>query len=355
MSPGYLPFKDALDLPAFFCDNCGFWQRHFAEPTACPLCIDARHVLPQNGVAVPHARSGRRLYPCHWDEVEPGVWRFFNDPVERHRLVGLPDPARRTATSPSRVARSTAPRPSTCIADLGGVQVLAASHPHSYGAIWQLAGPLRSRTGAAPGRPRLVGRGLRQLAVRRAAGTDARVGAASHGRPFRRPHRAARRAPGRILFCGDALKFELDPADPRRAVTISAHKAFVRGIPLTPGELGATARCSRRSTSRQTWTPFEQAANSGRREALALIDSMLATRPHAYPVPLDRISSRHREAAAAVAIHTCSQRCMDRRALASADGSIVESTAPLRSAPCPPRQPAPQPSWPPNWNPSWLA
>ena len=39
----------------------------------------------------------------------------------------------------------------------------------------------------------------------------------------------------------------------------------------------------------QTWTPFEQAANSGRAEALALIDSMLATRPHAYPVPLEEL------------------------------------------------------------------
>ena len=35
MSPGYLPFKDALDLPAWFCDNCGFWQRSFAPPDRC--------------------------------------------------------------------------------------------------------------------------------------------------------------------------------------------------------------------------------------------------------------------------------------------------------------------------------
>ena len=34
----------------------------------------------------------------------------------------------------------------------------------------------------------------------------------------------------------------------------------------------------------QTWTPFEQARNSGRAEALALLDSMLAARPHAAPL-----------------------------------------------------------------------
>jgi len=90
----------------------------------------------------------------------------------------------------------------------------------------------------------------------------------------------------RILFCGDALKFELDPADPRRALTISAHKAFVRGIPLTPAELRRYRAVFAGLDFTQTWTPFEQARNSGRAEALALIDAMLATRPHAAPVPL---------------------------------------------------------------------
>ena len=178
MSPGYLPFKDALDLPAFFCENCGFWQRHFAEPTSCPLCVDSRHVLPQTAWRFHTREAAVSLYPCHWDEVEPGVWRFFNHPV------------------------------------------------------------LYDRT-------------------------------------------------RHILFCGDALKFELDPADPRRAVTISAHKAFVRGIPLTPGELRRYRSVFEALDFRQTWTPFEQASNSGRPDALALIDSMLSTRPHAYPVPLD--------------------------------------------------------------------
>ena len=93
----------------------------------------------------------------------------------------------------------------------------------------------------------------------------------------------------KILFCGDCLKFELDPLNPRRATTISAHKAFVRGIPLTPKELERYRSVFANLDFRQTWTPFEQAANSGRREALALIDAMLATRSHAYPVPLETL------------------------------------------------------------------
>ena len=90
----------------------------------------------------------------------------------------------------------------------------------------------------------------------------------------------------RILFCGDALKFEMAPQDAREAVTISAHKAFVRGIPLTPAELRRYRAVFAALDFTQTWTPFEQARNSGRAEALALIDSLLDTRPHAAPVAL---------------------------------------------------------------------
>ncbi len=63
----------------------------------------------------------------------------------------------------------------------------------------------------------------------------------------------------------------------------------MRGIPLTPGELRRYRDVFEALDFQQTWTPFEQAANSGRREALALIDSMLSARPHAYPVALDRL------------------------------------------------------------------
>src|SRR3712207_8236715 len=42
---------------------------------------------------------------------------------------------------------------------------------------------------------------------------------------IRRPPRTTL-FPYTTLFRSNALKFELDPTDPRRAVTISAHKAF---------------------------------------------------------------------------------------------------------------------------------
>ena len=285
MSPGYLPFKDALDLPVFFCDNCGFWQRHFAVPDRCPLCIDARHVLPQERWRFHGLAEAEALYPCHWAETEPGVWRFWNDPVDGIGSSGylVTTPRGNLAFEGCAVYSRAALE---AIDALGGVQVLAASHPHSYGAIWQLQDRFDPELALHPGD--LAWSAALQVSwpfddvLEPLPGLELHLTAghfAGHTVLFDRGRR--------ILFCGDCLKFELDPADPRRATTISAHKAFVRGIPLTVRELRAYRDVFARLDFAQTWTPFEQASNSGRREALALIDAMLAKRPHAYPVPLE--------------------------------------------------------------------
>jgi hypothetical protein len=88
---------------------------------------------------------------------------------------------------------------------------------------------------------------------------------------------------------GSALKFELDAADPRRALAISAHNAFVRGVPLTKGEALRYRSVFAELDFNETWTPFEQASNSGRTEALALLDRLVSTRPFADAVPLDEL------------------------------------------------------------------
>jgi hypothetical protein len=95
----------------------------------------------------------------------------------------------------------------------------------------------------------------------------------------------------RLVLCGDALKFELDAADRRRATSISAHKAYVRGVPLTPAELRRYRDVFAPLDFTATWTPFEQVRNSGRAEALALIDRQLRTRPYASQVALSALDS----------------------------------------------------------------
>ena len=288
MSPGYLPFASALELPAYICDNCSFWQRHFTTPASCPMCLDARHVVPQQGWRFWSEAQARERFPCRWSEVEPGVWRFWNEPVSGigpngyvvqtgHGNMGFEGCA---VYSEAALAH---------IASLGGLQVLSASHPHSYGALWQLQDRFDPEL-ALPAADFAWSSALRVswpwddalnplpgLELHRTAGHFA-------------GHAVLYDASRRILFCGDALKFELDPNDSRTALTISAHKAFVRGVPLTPRELERYRAVFAPLDFIQTWTPFEQAANSGRAQALALIDSMLATRPHAAPVPLAELA-----------------------------------------------------------------
>ena len=163
--------------------------------------------------------------------------------------------------------------------------MLSASPPHSYGALWQLQDRFDPELALHPG-------DLPWSAALRVSWPFDDVLEPLPGLSLHLTaghfdgHTVLFDAGRRILFCGDALKFELDPADRRRALTISAHKAFVRGIPLTRRELEGYRAVFARLPFRQTWTPFEQAANSGRDEALALIDAMLATRPHAAPVAL---------------------------------------------------------------------
>ena len=209
--PGYLPFAGALKLPAYTCDNCGFWQRHFAPPPHCPMCLDARHVVPQDGWRFRTAREAQEAFPCHWEELEPGVWRFWNEPVS-----GIGPSAYLIRTENGNMGFEGCPVFSEAALDqierLGGMQVLSASHPHSYGALVQLQDrfdpelclPAADFTWSAalqvswPYDDFLEP--LPGLELHRTAGHFD-----GHAVLFDRKRK--------ICFCGDALKFELDPGD----------------------------------------------------------------------------------------------------------------------------------------------
>ncbi len=284
MSPGLSPFVDALRLPAFVCTNCGFWQRHFAEPGQCPMCLDARHVVPLDGWHFLSVAGAQSAFPCRWEELEPGAWRFWNDPVEG---IGpssylLQTPAGNVVFEGCTVFSEEA---LVVIRKLGGIDVLSASHPHAYGALWQLQDRFDPELALA------AGDFAWSAALQVSWPFDDRL----EPLPGIELHRTSGHFDGhtvlfdrsrRLLLCGDALKFELSADDRRRGTTISAHKAFVRGVPLTPDELRRYRDVFAPLDFRQTWTPFEQVRNSGRAEALALIDAMLTTRPHARQVPL---------------------------------------------------------------------
>ncbi len=273
-----------MPLPAFVCDHCGFWQRLFEPPTTCPLCLDARRGVPRDGWRFHDDERAAALYPCRWAEVEPGLWRFWNErgaaPAPHGTLIvtGAGNVMFEGCTHYGDAALAQ-------IAALGGVRVLAASHPPAYGALWQIQdhfdpdlalhtndlrwwGALRVTWPYDEPLTPMPGLTLHLLA------------GPSEG------HAVLHDEGRRILFSGGALHVETAPDDPRKAVAIGAAMSTDRGMPLTPRALRRYRKTLGALAFRQVWTPWQVIHNVGRREALALVDRLSAGRPHVEPVPL---------------------------------------------------------------------
>lgn len=272
-----------MSLTPHLCTNCGFWQRNFAVPTTCPICTDHRHVLPEAGYEFLTVAEVDAVARCTWVEIEPGVWRYTTVPAFGIGPSGylIEHPRGNVAFEATGWMSDAALEH---MAGRGPVVAASASHPHSYGALWRIEdhfGPevalhrddLGWAAAVTATRPfDDVLELLPGLTLHHTAGHFA-------------GHAVLHDATRGILFCGDALKFTL-AADGRTATDISCHKAFVRAIPLTPDELRRYRAVFARLAFTQTFSPFEQAANSGRDEALRLIDRQLAGRPTTDGMPL---------------------------------------------------------------------
>jgi hypothetical protein len=275
--PGLEPFLPSLTLEPWLCHGCGFWQRLADEPAHCPVCLDSRHVQPPDGWHFERASAVRVRNVV--DEPEPGVLRILTEPG-----IGI-GPMGYVVDGVAFEGTTLLTEP--VLADVvGPLRAISASHPHSYGALWQLQDANPDAQLALPAADfawSAAFRVTRPYDDRLDLGGGLTLHVTGGHFPGHAVLHDARRG---ILFCGDALKFELDPADERRAVAVSAHKAFVRGVPLTRNEVLRYRRTFEALDFEQTWTPFEQARNVGRREVLRFLDGLLADRPHPEPVSL---------------------------------------------------------------------
>ena len=125
-----------MALTHFACANCGFWQLHF-DPPDCPVCTDVRNDLPEDGWRfVPEAEIAA-THEGEVREVAEGLWAFTTTPA-----LGLAGTGWLLTRPKGNVAFEAAPYYSRAmldrIAQLGGIAALAASHPHGYGALFQL-------------------------------------------------------------------------------------------------------------------------------------------------------------------------------------------------------------------------
>ena len=264
-----------MPLSHFACANCGFWQLHFAPPD-CPVCTDVRNDLPEDGwrflpeaeVAASHDGSFR--------EVAEGLWAFTTSPQ-----LGLGGSGWLIVRAEGNIAFEAAPYYSAPmlakIAELGGIAALAASHPHGYGALFQLQREFDPPVVAIHKDDLNYTKAL-QVTAPYDDTLDLAPGYTLHHVGGHYAGQAALHdAKGKRLFCGDMFKIDQDAEG--RSTHVSSHKAFHKDIPLTHGELQRYRDVIAPLAFDAVLTPFEYAPEIGRETALAALDDALARPP----------------------------------------------------------------------------
>lgn len=273
-----------MALTHYACSNCGHWQIWFAHqaPIGCPICMDTRNALPDDGWDFRTEADLAAYVSNTWREVAPGLWGFSATPK-----FGLGATGWLLVRPDGNVAFEGCPyyQPDALakIAQLGGIRVLAASHPHGYGALWQLqrefAPVLTIHRGDIPYskafRVTWPADDVHEIAP---GLTLHHVGGHYEGHAvlYDEAHRA--------LFCGDTLKIELDADE--HATAISCHKAYHYEIPLSRAELARYSEVFAALPFTTALTPFEYAPGVTRELALELFARQMEGRPDTRPVAL---------------------------------------------------------------------
>ena len=272
-----------MPLSPYACSNCGHWQFHFAVPPNCPICSDVRNDLPEDGwdFRTPQDLAG---LAHHQHEVMQGLWEFSTTPrfgLDSHGWL-LIEPDGNVAFEAAPIYDEVA---LARIEALGGVRVLAASHPHGYGALWQLQRrfdpelliqklDLQWTKAFRVTRPWDERHEIKPGLVLHHTGGHYDGHAVLHD---------ARRG---AVFVGDALKLDFG-ADGRLAA-LSCHKAYHKQIPLSPNEARRYRAVFETLDFDTVFTPFDFARDVPKAAVLALLDRMIqrpgSTRPVAVPL-----------------------------------------------------------------------
>jgi hypothetical protein len=275
----------------YSCDNCGNWQEYFAIPPACPVCSDVRNALPENGWSFTSAdemreREQKGEITCSWRQIDEDVWAFSNAPQ-----IGIGSSGYLIVRETGNIAFEAAGWYTTdalkFIQTLGGIKILSASHPHGFGALWQLEREFQ---------PQFVAFQREAVQFTKAFNVnfvfddaleiddDAKllhVGGHYEGQSV------LYYAPRKMLFSGDTLKFDLD--DSGKTVGLSCHKAFHKQIPLSRKEIKKYWEVLSSVDFTQVCTPFEHTPDARTADALRLFEAQLdGARTFTAPIKIER-------------------------------------------------------------------
>ena len=274
----------------YSCDHCGHWHIWFEaeRPTSCIVCTDVRNALPPDRFHFATEAEAAAALTTKWREFAPGLWGFWCEPK-----WGLGATGWLLQRDDGNVAFEGAPNYSgealDKIAELGGVAKLGTSHPHGYGALYQLQRRFDP----------LVFLHREDLKYSKAFRVTRPTDDFYEVAPGLTLHHTAGHYEGHAvlydesraaLFCGDALKFDfadgVDGTDGTPPVAISCHKGFHYQIPLSPDELRTYRDVFAELPFTTALTPFEYAPGVTREHAVSLYELLLEGHPHTTPVPI---------------------------------------------------------------------
>ncbi|MFD1050839.1 hydrolase, partial [Kibdelosporangium lantanae] len=122
-------------MTIWICGTCGVEHPDTDHPPAadCVICVDDRQWVPSTGqVWTTLAKLAADGHEVVHEQVEPGIHRFHREPSfaigQRTHLVQTSE-GNLLWDPPNYLDDSLA----DTISELGGVAVIAASHPHMYG------------------------------------------------------------------------------------------------------------------------------------------------------------------------------------------------------------------------------
>ena len=279
-----------MPLTRLSCTHCGHWHTWFADQQPltlnCLICSDVRNALPPDGWDFADEPRVAHTVQTHWKEFTPGIWGFWCEP--RYGLAGT---GWLILRDDGNVGFEAAPfyhdDALEQIERLGGIQTLAASHPHGYGALWQLQERFE---------PTLV---IHREDIRYTKAFRVTIPADDEHElaPGLTMHHVGGHYEGqsvlldeahRALFVGDSLKF--DDFDDLGAVhALSCHKGYHYQIPLSKDELRHYRKVYADLPFNRAFTPFEYAPNVDQASALALFDRLIAGVPTTRAFPMESV------------------------------------------------------------------
>jgi len=273
-----------MALRHYACTNCGSWTLWFEHerPHSCSVCLDPRNALPKDGFVFLTEEEAQRGRTTSLERLDERLSVARETPA-----LGLGSAGWIIDTGSGSVAIEGAGHYSeSALAEIGSLDVIASTHPHGYGAIWQLQeateAPIAVHRADIPHTKAFkVTRPLDDEGELHPSIRYARLGGHYDGQCAFFDEEAQR------VFLGDAVKIDYKEDGDVRA--LSAHKGFHYGIPLTPQEIEGYERALRAFPFVSVATTFDHARELNRDTVLAFLARLKASKPTTLPIDLESL------------------------------------------------------------------